>query len=256
MKYIKHNNENYMNKKITDIREFFSNLKMITYHFEDYNIFNIFKTDIENELNVKCEMPFFGFSNLSESFFIPIIDTVTVQLHKMFNMIINNDYIDIYDDCNSGKLGYNRFIIYEKNGKYFSKIGNHMSDIISREVNDEKFKSYYYIRFRTRSFNNSEKIEEEKETNIINDIIDTHNLNDKYNISIYSSGSLREIKIISKNRIILNSYQKKEIENSKLFGFDKYQELEKLLSKQKEHNDNIENITHIEKEFNLNKFNL
>lgn len=247
MKHIKHYNEGYMKAPIIDIREFFSNLKLITYHFEDYDIFNNFKNDIAKELKTNCEMQFFGFTNSSEFCFFPIIDTVTSELHKMFNMIRNNDYQGIYDGCNELKFGHNRFLFYTKSGKYFTSLENHMSTVIARELDDEKFKPYYYFRFKTRSFNNSEKIEEEKEKNIINDIIDKYSLNDKYNISIYNSGSRRELKIISKNRIILSTEQEKEIEEAKLFGLHKYEKLAKMLSTEEDYNNTLDKT---------NKFNI
>lgn len=247
MKYIKRYNEGYMEEKINDIREFFSNLKMITYHFEDYDIFNKFKNDIEKVLNTTCGMSFFGFTNLSECLYIPIIDTVTVQLHRMFDIILNNDYQGIYEGCNERKFYYNTFFEYDNKGKYYVKLKNHISEVISKQVNDEDFKSYYHILFRTRSFNNSEKIEEEKETNIINSIIDKYNLNDKYTISIYSSGSRRELNIIRKNRIVLNSGQEKEIEEAKIFGLQKYEELKKLQSTQDDYNNTVDKT----KKFNI-----
>ena len=251
MKFIKHYNEGYnMTEKITDIREFFSNLKLITYHFEDYHIFNKFKNDIEKELNTTCGMSFFGFT-INGRFFDPIIDTVTVELHKMFDIIVNNDYQGIYDGCNERKFGGNRFEYYERNTKYYLYLENHISKVISSNVNDDRFTPYYDIRFRTRIFTNSDKIEEEKETKIINDIIDKYNLKEKYEILIDSSGSRREIRIIRKNRIILNSKQKKEIEKAKLFGLHKYEELKERIPGQIQHNDLIDSIIK-----NKNKFNL
>jgi len=250
MTHIKSYNESFFDKKITDIREFFSNLKLITYHFEDYHIFNKFKTDIENELHTKCGMPFFGFT-LHGSFFDPIIDTVTVELHKMFDMIVKNDYQGIYDDCNTKKFGYNYFEIYEKSTKYYLYLENHISKVISSNINDERFTPYYDISFRTRIFTNSEKIEEEKETKVINDLINKYSLNDKYDISRYNEGSRREIRIISKNRIKLNSEQEKEIEKAKLFGLHKYEELKERIPGQIQHNDLIDSIIK-----NKNKFNL
>ena len=239
-----------MEKNIVDIREFFSNLKMITYHFEDYYIFNKFENDIENELNTKCDLSFFGFT-INGVFFDPIIDTVTVELHSMFDMIVNNDYQSIYDKCNDNKFWHNGFEYYDRNSKYYIYLGNHISKVISSNVNSEIFTPYYDIRFRTRIFTNSDKIEEDKEAKIINDIIYKYNLNDKYEITIWSEGSRREIRIIRKNRMILNFEQKKQIEEAKLFGLQKYEYLKERMPAQIENNILIDSIIK-----NKNKFNI
>lgn len=201
--------ESYYRKTLeTDIRTFFSNLKMLSYFFEDYYKFNDFLDEIQNDTGVWHDMSFFGFTN--EFQYIPLVDTVTKHIHRIFHLIIESDYQKIYDYCNSERSDYNYF---EK--KYNYNFSNHMSEELSKLLYYDDLKPYFSTRYNT-------KLGVIKVSNDIENIIKKSDLNDKYNMNYYS----KEIRIIAKNRITFNAKQLEEIEKAKEFGLVKYEYLQ------------------------------
>jgi len=243
MKYIKHYNESLNNTTIDDIREFFSNLKKFSYDFKDY--YNIIELThkIEKEIDNNSDMTFFGYTN--SSVFIPIVSTVTTHLHKMFDMIVANDYQGIYDYCNSKDSFFNYFIEMHENGRYYSKLKNHISTVLSKSLNNNNFKPYYELCIRKDAYKNN-KYSLSEQYDIIKDILNKSSLNDEYDLDYYMSNRIY-IKIIKKDNVILNSKQLKEIEIAKNFGLEKYNELYELLLKQEENNETVD----MAKKFNV-----
>jgi hypothetical protein len=237
MKYLK-TFERWGREFIADIREFFSNLKKITYYFKDYYKVDKFFTEISKEIGLKKPMWFFGFTNSTESFYSPIIDQITSKLHIIYPMILKNDYQGIYDWCNDeNKSGYNFFEISTKKG-IVASIENHISKVIAKDLptdGNEKgvYKPYYNIKFWNYSIVYSNKREFEELKNIVDEMIKKSDLNDDYNFHVYSTDRIIEITVVHKNKINFTSEQLKEIEEAKEFGQKKYEHLQHLIADKK-----------------------
>jgi hypothetical protein len=228
MKYIKTYEYWGYDKPIDDIREFFSNLKILSYYFEDYHKINDLFKEIGDEIGEKVPMCYFGVTNESESQFIPIVNTVTKHIHKIFDMIVKSDYKGIYDYCNNS----NGYIYFERtrNGQLKGvSIDNHLSKEISNVLSysDRIMKVYYSCKFNHSRWTDNKYETTKEKKNVIANVIEKNNLKNKYNISNYYDNS-NEIRIISKNNIELNSEQLKEIEKAKEYGLEKYKYLKEI----------------------------
>jgi hypothetical protein len=222
MKHIK-TYEKWGKEYIIDIREFFSNLKILSYLYKDYyNFLNLFD-EIDTKLNTKHSMPFFGFTSEGESQYSPIIDTVTKVLHKIFDMIVKNDYQGIYDWFNDEKNG---FFYFDKPGKrpYFT-VKNYISEQLTRDLNF-LVKPYFSTKFNTYDkYNYNEKINKSKD---ILEIAKESPLYEKYIFRVWEN----EMRIIAKQRDTFTPSQLEEIERAKEFGLEKYKHLKPLADAQ------------------------
>lgn len=229
---------------VTDIREFFSNLKKLTFFFDDYYEIQDFFGEMANKMELRKPMIFFGFTTGGSSF--PIVDKVTSKIHLLFDMTQKSDYIGIYNWCNNNKnSGYNYFEKDDRHGLH-SSLGNHISDEIAKAVHgDDDFRPY--MEFST--FNSMwDKKYETKELRVIAEKMTKESkLNDKYTFRIYSSDNRIEVSIIAKERIKFDSKQLAEIEEAKEFGEEKYKHLKHRIDNKKEL-DELNNQT--------NKYNL
>jgi hypothetical protein len=222
MKYIKQY-ENLNNNYIPDIREFFSNLKKITYLFEDYYNFLDLFDEINKKLNVKHTMPFFGFTNGSQ--FSPIVDTVTKELHKIFDMAVKNDYKGIYDGCNEEKFGWNYF---DKQTKIYFTIENHISITIAKALNTKYLdKPYFDTRFK--KYDKYNILDKTDINDKILEIANESSLSKKYKINVWEN----EMRIIAKKREDFTPSQLEEIEIAKEFGLEKYKYIKPLVDAKK-----------------------
>ena len=220
MKYIK-TFEDSRFALIKDVREFFSNLKKLSYLFEDYYKFNQLIEVIKIKTHMRSERAIFYFTNNSESQYFPIVNTISEIIHKIFDMIVKNDYEGIYDYLNHEKNG---FYYFEKYGKYTSfETQTLATEEVAKALSFSE-KPAYRIKFRHDFGDNSKMSEKE---NMIRKIIQNSELSKKYNIKIYVSGNI-ELNIIPKEALIYNAEQLKEIENAGEFGQKKYDFLEPL----------------------------
>ena len=227
MKYLK-TYESWGVDLVYHIREFFSNLKKLTYFFEDYYEIEQFFGEMANKMELRKPMTFFGFTTGSSSF--PIVDTVTSKIHLLFDMSLKSDYIGIYNWCNTNKNSYNYFEKDDRHGIY-SKLENHISEEIAKAVHDEHFRPY--MMFGTFNSRWDKKYETKELRVIAEKITKESKLNDKYTFSIYLSGNKIEISIIAKERIKFNSKQLAEIEEAKEFGEEKYKHLKHRIDNKK-----------------------
>jgi hypothetical protein len=220
MKYIKQY-EDFGKEYIYDIREFFSNLKKLTFLFEDYHNFLDLFDEIDTKLNIKHKMPFFGFTNDFQ--FSPIVDTVTSQLHKIFDMTVQNDYQGIYDGCNEEKYGWNYF---DKKSRPYFTIESHISKTLAKALNflDKPYFDTKFIKYTDYHF-----IDKTDMSNKIKNIIKDSTINKKYNIKVWEN----EVRIIAKKRIDFTPAQLEEIEKAKEFGLEIYKHLKPLADAQK-----------------------
>jgi len=181
-------------------------------------------------MELRLPMTFFGFT--TGSFFKPIVDKVTSKIHLLFDMTLKNDYIGIYNWCNTNKNSdYNYFEKDDRHGIY-SKLENHISQEIAKAVHDEDFRPY--MEFGTFNSMWDKKYETKELRKIAEKITKKSKLNDKYTFSIYSSDNKIEISIIAKERISFNTKQLAEIEKAKEFGEEKYKHLKHRIDNKKE----------------------
>jgi hypothetical protein len=222
MKYIKTRESYGYDESKIDIREFFANLKKFSYDFKDYYNFKNFLFDAQKEINAnklqqKFELSYFGYTN--GSFFIPIIDKLTIELHKIFQLIIDEKYDEIYEYFNSDK-SISKFEYIKP--KYFSfSTKTYCTKELAR-LFQKNFKPYY----KTRISFNKNKNDKDKIIKILEKFAEESKLNKDYNISIYSEGEWNvDVRFIKKIENIYTSEQELKIQEAREFGNKKYKDL-------------------------------
>lgn len=221
MKHLKQY-ESYGTKIITDVREFFSNLKILQIYFEDYTEYNNFSDEIINKTGLYDTMAFFGFTNNSHSQYSPIVNTVTTHLHPLLEIAKNNDWKGIYDYCNNSTS----YIGFERTWGFTYE--NHIGEEIAKALNFIPL-PYYNLKFKnidaTNKYNREYIKITESQYNKTEQIIADSVLNKKYDIELRNYDKKMEINIIRKEKPNLTPIQEKEIEEAKDFGQKMYDEL-------------------------------
>jgi len=226
MKTYKQFNEAYHsnNDERIDIREFFANLKKFSYDFKDYYKFKSFLLDAKNKIDARklllhnnlqysFDMSYFGYTNDSETFYMPIIDNLTRELHKIFSLIVDEDYEEIYEYFNSDKSMSRFEYMTPKYVSFSTKTYN--TEKLARAF-EKDFKPYYETKIR------SNRDDKKEITKILEKLIEESNLSKDYNFSMYGDWFI-DVRIIKKVENTYTPEEELKIQEAREFGMRKYE---------------------------------